>query len=55
MSLESEISKYKTEYNRLKIDKFCNNNFKDHERLKIVEKRLDELREKEKKEMINYG
>lgn len=49
MSLQSEISKYQTEYNRLKINKFCNNNFKDYERLEFVENKLKVLREKERR------
>lgn len=49
MSLQSQISKYQTEYNRLKIRKFCDNNFNDYERLEFVEKKLKVLREKEKK------
>lgn len=49
MTLQSEISKYQTEYNRLKINKFCNNNFKDYERLEFVKNKLKVLREKERR------
>lgn len=49
MSLQSEISKYQTEYNRLKIRKFCNSDFKDYERLEFVENKLKVLSEKERR------
>jgi hypothetical protein len=49
MSLQSQISKYQTEYNRLKIRKFCDSSFNDYERLEFVEKKLKVLREKEKR------
>ena len=49
MSLQSEISKYQTEYNRLKIAKFCDSSFNDYERLEFVERKLKVLREKEKR------
>lgn len=49
MSLQSEISKYQTEYNRLKINKFCNTDFKDYARLEFVKNKLKVLREKERR------
>lgn len=49
MSLQSEISKYQTEYNRLKIEKFCNSSFNSYERLEFLKKKLELLREKERR------
>lgn len=49
MSLQYKISKYQTAYDRLSMSKFCDNDFKDYERLEFLENKLKVLREKERR------